>query len=193
MKKITLRIIYLLTAIMIASCASSIKKNIDYKDVNVEYNDEVKNNMKHYEGTLSKNEHAALIKKLKIELQTEIPPHKSILINYYQKASNCTDIDRGKKRLERVVDSLIDITKEITSNTDALNFMVYSEEAFYKDIYERKPEYQLDSGFFHDYIFTEHELCQAFFILKPNGKFYKGYRGYYNYPIKALLEKDEDL
>ena len=192
MKNIINTLFYSVIFIFLASCSST-KIKVDGKKVNPLFNHDLRKNIKLYEGTLSKSEYVALIEKLQIELQTEIPLRKSLLINYNQKSSHCHGLHFGKESFEESVDLLIKTTNQITSDNDALNFLVYAQETFYKDIYERKPEYQLDSGFFHNYVFTEHKLCQAFFIIKPNGKFYRGYQEYYDHPIKSLLEKDENL
>jgi len=45
-------------------------------------------------------------------------------------------------------------------------------------------------GFFHDSIFTLHESCQAFFILKPSGRFLKYYGEDYFSVVEAFLESD---
>ena len=54
---------------------------------------------------------------------------------------------------------------------NAVDFFVYSQNAFFKDIYESKNYYNKDPGYFKNTIFIREENCKAFFILKPNGEF----------------------
>jgi hypothetical protein len=53
-----------------------------------------------------------------------------------------------------------------------------------------KNNFIMDSGFFSNNIFTEREMCSAFIIIKPNGKFFKYYGEDYNTKIKDFLNTD---
>ena len=50
-------------------------------------------------------------------------------------------------------------------------------------------EFIIDSGFFYENVFTEHQNCAGFLIIKPNGDFYKQYGEDYYSEVKAFFEK----
>ncbi len=51
-------------------------------------------------------------------------------------------------------------------------------------------EFILDSGFFYENVFTEHQNCEAFLIIKPNGDFHKFYGEDYYTEVENFLEKN---
>lgn len=174
MKNTINKLCYFIIFIFLASCSS--KKVVhDGMEINAGFNSEYGENMTAYEGQLSKNELRSLKKKFEEELNVEIPDGKAIHIHYSQKAPNCHLMQMDKEDFEDVIGNIIRITNNFTSYNDAVNLLIYHKDMFYHDIFERSDEYYLDTGFFYDNVFTDHKVCQAFMIIKPNGKFYKRY------------------
>lgn len=186
MKQLSKKIFYLLAIVIVISCKSNQTATKPIK-VNSEPNGAYSKSLKVITGTLSKSEYLELKSQLEKELNTKIPEGKSILINYDQGAKNCISI----KFKNQYVNSGIEISNELYSRYNIINFFVYSKNSLSKIIFSKNPIYKLDSGFFYDTIFTLHENCSAFYLLKPNGDFYKNYgEDYYSDVIKILKKKN---
>lgn len=134
--------------------------------INTRLNSEYRNSKKSMIGHLDKDEYSAMKQRLESELNTEIPEGKSILINFNQKAPNCLKERFGN--IEMNIHSGVEMSHRISSENNTLDFFVFTDDSFKKSFYSSTPTYQLDSGFFYNTIFTLHENCEAFFILKPN-------------------------
>ncbi len=126
---------------------------------------------------------------MEVELKTTIPNDKSILINYNQKASNCIYVGYSVKSNKQVTNNRIRISSRMSSKYNAVDFFVYAKDSYNKEIYEQTPEFIMDSGFFYENVFTEHQNCAGFLIIKPNGEFYKHYGEDYYSEVKAFFEK----
>ncbi|SEA08221.1 hypothetical protein [Psychroflexus halocasei] len=191
MKNIINSLFYSVIFIFLASCSS---KKVVHGDmeINAAFNSEYAENMIAYEGQLSKNEFRSLKKKFEKELNVEIPNGKTIHIHYSQKAPNCHLMQMDKENFEDVIGNIIRITNNFTSHNDAVNLLIYHKDMFYNDIFERKAEYYLDTGFFYDNVFTDHKVCQAFMIIKPNGKFYKRHGEHLEGIAIRIIEMKED-
>lgn len=185
LKKVT----YFITIILVVSCATN-KVTTNTTEVNTNLNSKYRKSRKAYTGTLNKSEYDELIKMLTIELETTMPTDKAILINYNQKAPNCITFRLNEYDYEQITINGIRISSQMSSDHDAIDFFVYTKDSFYKEIYERVTEYILDSGFFYENIFTEHQNCEAFIIIKPNGAFLKYYGEDYYSKVQAFLEKE---
>ena len=188
MNKILIKGIYLTITILFISCGTN-KVTINNSEVNTYPNSEYKKSRKAYSGTLNKSEYDELIKKLEEELNTTISTDKSILINYNQKAPNCINARFSQSDNKQVAKNRIRISSRMSSNYNAIDFFVYNKDSYNKEIYEKITEFKLDSGFFYDNVFTEHQNCAGFLIIKPNGEFYKHYGEDYYSEVKAFFEK----
>ncbi|WP_394907490.1 hypothetical protein [uncultured Mesonia sp.] len=187
MNNILKKVTYLVFIILLISCGTN--KGITNTKVNTYPNSKYKKSRTAYAGTLNKNEYDELIKRLEIELKTTIPNDKSILINYNQKAPNCTNVRYSEKDNKQVTNNRIRISSRMSSNYNAVDFFVYAKDSFNKKIYEQMTEFIMDSGFFYENVFTEHQNCAGFLIIKPNGEFYKQYGEDYYSEVKAFFEK----
>ncbi len=179
--------IYLTCFILIVACGT--KRDVIDTGVNTRVNSKYRKSTENYSGKLSKTEYNNLIKKLEKELKTRFPDNKSILINYNQKAPNCLMAKSSKADKIGVTKNRIRISSRMSSNHNAIDFFVYTKDSYAKEIYAQMDEFIVDSGFFYETIFTEHQNCAGFLIIKPNGKFYKHYGEDYYSRVRAYLEK----
>jgi len=174
------------------SCATNkitdIKPIIDI-EVNTELNPELIKSRKAFSGNLNNFQYNELKINLEKELNTKIPEGKSILINYHQKARNCISLSLNNSDFSKFTNRGIQISSRISTNNNTVDYFVFEENAFYKNLYKEKQNFKLDSGYFYNNIFTLHETCDAFFIIKPNGDFLKYYGSDYYSIVKTFLEK----
>jgi hypothetical protein len=175
------------------SCATNkitdIKPNIDI-EVKTKLNPELIKSRKAFSGKLNNSQYILLKINLEKELNTKIPEGKSILINYRQKARNCISLGLNYNDFSKYTNRGIQISSKINSDNNTVDYFVYEKNAFYKNLYKENKNFKLDSGFFYNKIFTLHETCDAFFIIKPNGDFLKYYGGDYFSIVKTFLEKE---
>ncbi len=171
--------ICLILGILFISCGAN--KNLKQK--------EYKNSVKSIPGKLTNLEYNELKTNIEKEFKITIPKGKSILINYNQKATNCSYENYGNYTNSTITDNKIRISKRMSFNYNAIDFFVYTEDSFNKEIYSQKKQYRLDSGFFYNNIFTLHENCSGFLIIKPNGDFLKYYGTDYYTQVSEFLEK----
>lgn len=155
--------------------------------VNTKVNKIYSKSVKSFRGTLTREEYLNFISRLELELKTIIPKDKSVLINYSQRGDNCFIMGYNDATFSNVRDNTIRISNTMSKEYHAVDFFVYSVDTFLKEVYEGKKDYQLDSGFFYNEVFTLHENCGAFFILKPNGEFLKHYGEDYFTRVKNFL------
>lgn len=186
---------YFIIIILFISCGTNeitINKtdvNTNLKDVNTNPNSEYTKSRKAYSGSLNKSEYSDLIKILEVELKTTIPLDKSILINFNQQAPNCILAGFSTKDYKQIAKNRIRISSRMSSNNNAIDFFVYTKDAYNHEIYDELTEFRLDSGFFYKNVFTEHQNCEGFLIIKPNGEFYKYYGEDYYSEVKAFFNK----
>jgi hypothetical protein len=159
-------------------------------EINTKPNAQYKKSRKSFSGTLNKIEYDKLVNDLERELNTKIPEGKSILIHYSQKAPNCIDVTFSQEDISNITINVVRISTRISSKNNAISYFVYSENTFHKDYYKQIDNYALDSGYFYNNIFTLHETCSAFFIIKPNGDFLKHYGSDYFTEVSDFLEKE---
>ena len=178
---------YLIFLILLISCGTN--KVVNNTKVNTYPNSKYKKSRNTYSGTLNKVEYDELIKQLEIELKTTFLSDKSILINYNQKAPNCINARFSEKENKQVANNRIRISSRMSSNYNAIDFFVYTKDSYNKEVYEQMTEFIIDSGFFYENVFTEHQNCAGFLIIKPNGDFYKQYGEDYYSEVKAFFEK----
>ncbi len=187
MNKILKKGAYLIFLILITSCGTN--KGLNHTKVNTYPNSKYKESRIAYSGTLNRTEYDELIKKLEKELKTTIPNNKSILINYNQKAPNCINVRFSENDNRQVTKNRISISSRMSSNYNAIDFFVYTNDSYNREIYEQMGKFIMDSGFFYENVFTEHQNCAGFLIIKPNGEFYKQYGEDYYSEVKSFFEK----
>jgi len=179
---------YILLLLLI--CCSNKKEIYSSKSLNTVYNSEYINSVKSFYGELNKTDYENAIRAFEVELGTIIPNGNLILINYEQKGQHCISMDKNGKHYLESLERSTEISSRISSQNKTLDFFVFAKNAFANKIVEKDKYFILDSGFFYKNIFTEHDNCSAFFILKPNGKFMKYYgEDYYSKVIKFLKSK----
>lgn len=126
---------------------------------------------------------------LEKELNVKIPAGKSIMIHFDQKAPNCINLRFINDQNSGVIDRGISISAEMSTKYNATEFFVYTADSFFAKNFEANKKFRLDSGYFAATIFTLHENCAAFYILKPNGKHITYYGEDYFSEVHAFLEK----
>lgn len=168
--------------VILISCKSQKEVKVNTK-VNKIYSKSVKS----FRGTLTREEYLNFISRLELELKTKMPKDKSVLINYSQRGDNCILLSVDKESFNTINQNVIRISNRISNEYHAVDFFVYSENSFFKEFYKGDKNYQLDSGLFYNVVFTLHENCEGFFILKPNGEFLKHYGEDYFTRVKNFL------
>lgn len=113
--------------------------------------------------------------ELEKELNTKIPEGKSIFVSFEQAASNCSLVKDGKAYLQGFHYLHTSFAGKMSKEHNAVDFYVYDSNSFLKSYAEKNIKYRIDLGYFADKIFTLKENCEAFFILKPSGKFLISY------------------
>ncbi|WP_293302591.1 hypothetical protein [Pedobacter sp. UBA4863] len=164
-------------------------QNTKEPKINTKFNKEYASSRKSFVGKLNNVEYKELRNRLLNVLRAEIPDNNAILINYYQKGSNCYEYGLGKKDALTVIENCIRISSQISRENNTTDFFLYSDKTPNKERIENRNNFILDSGFFEENIFTLKENCRAFFILKTNGEFMKYYGSDYYSEVKKFLEK----
>lgn len=126
-------------------------------------------------GDLNLAEYSQLKSELEKELNTKIPEGKSIFMSFEQAASNCSLVKDGKAYLQGFHYLHTSFAGKMSKENNTVDFYVYDDNSFLKSYTEKNVKYRLDSGYFATKIFILKENCEAFFILKPNGKFLISY------------------
>lgn len=181
------QILYLILIFTTASCLS--QKTADPTTViNSVLNQQYIESRKAYTGKLDDQQFQEIISLILKELHVEIPAGKSILINYSQKSPNCLGLNINNMSFTSFERS-IQISKRISKEYNTIDFFVYSADVVNKELYEEQKDFIKDSGFFYDNVFTLHENCEAFFIMKPNGDFMKYYGEDYYSEVECFLRK----
>lgn len=189
MIKIIKRTFYLLAIVTLVSCGTN-QKTIIESDVNTESNRKYHKSRKGYSGKLNNPEYQEMKGQIERELNETIPEGKSILINYEQRAPNCISLSYNDEEFSRITDKKIQFSESISSDNNAVDFFVYTNDSFHKDLHQERKEFILDSGFFYNEVFTKHKHCSAFLILKPNGTYLKFYGEDYYSQVEEFLEKE---
>ena len=166
MKKISLLFLFINSSLVISQTYfNNVKVNTDVTTK------QYKDSRKFFYGELIPEEYKNLLLKLETELNTKFTDDKAILINFEQAAYNCGYLNYSKNFLKKFHDNSVSISKNICQNKNAVDFFIYDANSFLKKYAEKNKNFKQDSGFFATKIFTLKESCQAFFLLKPNGKF----------------------
>lgn len=172
----------------INSCNSNKIPQVSKKNINTKPNEEYFKNTITYYGELSQEEYKIIREQIEKELPYAIPHENAILINFSQKAPNCISLNNNQKSFFKSLQEGVEISSRLSSLNSTSDFFVFSEDAFYKDQVDMKSNFFNDSGYFYNNVFTDHDICEAFFILKTNGKFMKYYGEDYFSKVRVFLE-----
>ena len=88
-----------------------------------------------------------------------------------------------------VTDNGLRISNEISAKNNAIDFFVFIKDSYNNAILSTREQFILDKGFFHNKVFTLHENCKDFFILKPDGEFMKYYGEDYYTEVECFLSR----
>lgn len=179
--------LYLMVSLCMVSCGGHKTKNSNA--INTEPNNKYRKTRKAFYGKLDDQEYIKMIDNFNKELGANIASGQVVLINYSQNAPNCISVGFEKRDMSKVIDNVIRNSTEISETHNTVDFFVFEKDAFHRDLYESRPNYVLDSGFFYNHIFTIHDNCEAFYILKPNGSFMKYYGEDYYSEVTKFLEQ----
>lgn len=170
MKKI---IVLTFLSIGITSCAQVLfdSQPVNKKPLTKTY----KESRKVITGQLTSEEYSKTKNEIVKLLNVNIPDNQNIYLNYYQGASNCSNIDLSKKKQQTYYSNIVSHTNYISKKLNAASFFIYNSNSFHADYFKANKMYILDSGFFKDNIFKLSENCEASFILKPSGAFQINY------------------
>lgn len=156
--------------------------------VNTRMNRQYAGSRKSFVGKVETEDLEKLYNSIEQNLKTELSRSKSILVNYNQRGNNC--FDYGYESLINVMGNIKRISNRMSKAYNIQDFFVYSKQAYNRDIYEDTNYYLEDSGFLKKNIFTLDEVCNAFFLLKPNGEFLKFYGTDYFSEVKEFMESE---
>tara|TARA_R110002012_G_scaffold262473_2_gene444756 strand:+ start:483 stop:1064 length:582 start_codon:yes stop_codon:yes gene_type:complete len=160
----------ILTSLTILYSCSNIL-NINGLEVNKELNKSYRESNESILGIFTNKEYEEIKSSIQKSLNAVIPDGKSIIIHYEQAGENCLLADSDSTSISIVADNGKRISNRMSKSYNAVDFFIYTEDSFFKNIYESKYYYQQDQGFFKNYIFTKQKNCSGFFILKPDGEF----------------------
>lgn len=181
---------YLLLALLIFSCGSQ-KNTTPESPFNTELNEEYWESVKVFRGTLSSEEYPEIRKMIELELGETIPKDKAILINFEQHGRNCRQLALPVESMQRVIQRVTELSDRISSENNTVDYFIYTENVPRKKLYQQNENFRPDTGFFSKNIFTLHENCSGFFILKTNGEFMKYYGNDYFTHVKNFLQGTE--
>lgn len=184
--KIPSPLFFVMFLFAIVSCRSVKNTN---SSMNTKLNAAYRASVRDVYGQLSQNEYIELRRKMEIELNTKISDGKTIIIIFSQKAPNC--ITARFNEYHVVIGNVIRISSAINTQYNTTSFFVFTKDSFHHDLFEKENMYKLDSGYFYNNIFTIHENCEAFLILKPNGQFMKHYGDDYFTRVETFLQKNK--
>jgi hypothetical protein len=130
------------------------------------------------------------VKKIEQELPYKISSQDAVLIHFRQQADNCISMRENGSNYLKSLKFNIKMSSKVSRGQGLSDFFVFTKDAYLMDRVAMKNNFIMDSGFFSNNIFTEREMCSAFIIIKPNGKFLKYYGEDYNTKIKDFLNTD---
>lgn len=193
LKKLSITII---TFVVLVSCESSNgigstnASIVSNENINTTFNNEYKRHIKEYYGQIESKEYEVIRKKIEQELPYKISSQDAVLIHFRQQADNCISMSENGSNYLKSLKFNIKMSSKVSRGQGLSDFFVFTKDAYLMDRVAMKNNFIMDSGFFSNNIFTEREMCSAFIIIKPNGKFLKYYGEDYNTKIKDFLNTD---
>ena len=163
----------------------SVKKFV----VNSNANGDYRSSIHEIRGKLNESEKVLMLKNISKALDTSLTPDKTQLIHYKQSAPNCflSDSLTSDDRIAFKHD--MRVLNKISRKYNVQSFYVFEQNAPITGFLLEQNEFLLDSGYFYNDIFTEHENCGAFLMIMPDGRFIKYYGEDYYSLIIDFLEK----
>ena len=193
LKKIYITII---TFVVLVSCGSSNDTGsadasiVSTKNINTTFNNEYRRHIKEYYGQIESKEYEVIRKKIEQELPYQISPQNAVLIHFRQQANNCISMYENGSNYLKSLKFNLKMSSKVSKGQGLSDFFVFTKDAYLLDQINMKKNFIMDSGFFSNNIFTEREMCSAFIIIKPDGKFLKYYGEDYYTKIKDFLKVD---
>jgi hypothetical protein len=187
----------LIISLLFLTCKSSVLEtfpnptNIQFRvpdSINTRMNGKFVKSRKSFVGKVEEENLDKLYNSFENYLKTKVYRDKSVLINYNQRGNNCTSMTY--ENLIFVTDNIKRISNRMSKNHSIQDFFMFSKTAYNRDVYENIGYYIEDSGFFKKEIFTLEEVCNAFFLIKPNGEFLKFYGSDYFSEVKKFMESE---
>jgi len=163
------------------------------KKINTKANSEYKKHFKGLYGKLTPEAYKTVIDSLQLHSEIELDKSKKVYVHFQQKGDNCIMYGQKESSIEFVLSNIERISKRVTQNNQTQRLLIFNQNSFFKEHLKKRIDWKLDTGFFKRNIFTEDTICQAFFVLKPNGEFYKFYGSDHFTLVKVLLENEEWL
>jgi hypothetical protein len=123
-------------------------------------------------------------------LNTTIPTDRALMICYFARGKKCWERGKRQRNIFSGKSRFIKNMREYTSRNNAIVFFVYTKDCEYPYIELDKDDFVLDSGFIENTLFLEHENCQGYIVVKPNGTFYKHYGAEERSGVGAFLRTE---
>ncbi|RNL54211.1 hypothetical protein [Pedobacter jejuensis] len=158
-------------------------------ETNIKLNARYLASVRVFSGKLDSTTYKTIKKDIENELNVEIQANTAILINYVQGASNCLLAGLNDTDVSRVIDNKKRISSQLCMANNAIDFFVFYPNADPKELFQKRDYFKKDSGFFYENIFTLHDNCDAFLILKPNGDFLKYYGEDYFSQVEKFFKR----
>ena len=173
MKTLTNFGLYFLVATFI-SCGSNVNTS-NVSKVNTKSNKVYKQSEIGYNGNLTETMYNKIKERMSDALMEEIPSDKTIIVHFNQNAPNCLAGNESSKSFLKRTEHKMNWSAELCKLHNAVDFFVYTSDAFHKDYFKTNSAFKVDPGFFYNQVFTEHKNCAGVLIIKPNGSFHKYY------------------
>lgn len=167
----------------------SIKISAQTKNINTKLNKAYTTSLQSFTGVLTEKEYNDIRESISRELDTIIPLDKSIILHYTQGAPNCFFAKYNANDFRQIISNTIRIANELDKKHNAISFHIYTSNSFHSKEFALNQNFKIDAGFFHDQIFTLHDHCNAFLIIKPDGSFLKSYSFDYSKQIDYFFAK----
>lgn len=146
-------------------------------------------NLHEVRGTLDEIEYETILKKFQKELDSSIIRDSPVLIQFKQDAPHCYSGDTITYNNKLLIKEEVRILNRISRTNKVQNYFVYDSKSPFAELFMDLDDYTLDSGYFYRNIFTQHENCSAFLLIKPDGRFVKYYgEGFYSIISDFLKE-----
>lgn len=142
-----------------------------------------------YNGNLNQTMYFEVKDRMSSALQEEIPSEKTIIVHFNQNAPNCLGVNESPESFQKITENKMNWSSELCTRYNAVDYFVYTSNAFHNDYFKKNSVFKIDTGFFSEEVFTEHQNCAAVIIIKPNGSFHKYYGEDYFEDVSGFLNQ----
>lgn len=124
-------------------------------------------------------------------LNSHFDSSKPIIIGFIQNGLNCLSQLGDQTYLEKLLSNYDKTLQYVAKEFDSNGYMMYTSDAFVSSY--PCPNCIEDKGFMKRIVFTSDKNCMGFFVLLPNGEFYKYYgEDYFSIVDEVLSSKLEN-